>query len=106
VRQPTTRKRGYGGLWPKVRLQVLRRDRGICHVCGLPGADTVDHLEPISAAPHLRLDPLNLKAAHRGCNSARARERERREGRSRMPWQWPPNSAPPRTWPGAISIER
>lgn len=31
--------------WPKIRLRILKRDRRICHVCGLPGADEVDHVQ-------------------------------------------------------------
>jgi len=25
--------------------RILARDRGICHLCGQPGADTVDHVQ-------------------------------------------------------------
>lgn len=32
--------------WPATRLRILRRDHGICHVCGKPGADAVDHIVP------------------------------------------------------------
>jgi 5-methylcytosine-specific restriction endonuclease McrA len=104
-RMVTTKERGYGGLWPRVRLQILQRDKRICHVCGLPGADTVDHLEPISAAPHLRLDPRNLKAADRGCNARRAREREEREGfPNRSRWSVPRSGAR-QVWPGAIDVD-
>lgn len=31
--------------WPATRRRILKRDHGICHVCGRPGADQVDHLE-------------------------------------------------------------
>lgn len=43
------------------RIKV--RDGFICYICGLPGADTVDHIIPI----HLRgarTDPANLAAIH------------------------------------------
>ena len=48
--------------WRKVRAQVLERDRGICHVCGEPGSDQVDHLVPW----HLTHDdsPDNLAPIH------------------------------------------
>lgn len=26
--------------------RILRRDGGLCHLCGAPGADAVDHMEP------------------------------------------------------------
>lgn len=45
--------------------------RGICHLCGLPGADTRDHLTPLA------LDPRSIATlpAHRSCNSARGASR-------------------------------
>lgn len=32
--------------WSTRRLIVLKRDKGICYICGEPGADTVDHIQP------------------------------------------------------------
>jgi hypothetical protein len=32
--------------WRTRRLIVLKRDGGICYLCGEPGADTVDHVIP------------------------------------------------------------
>lgn len=26
--------------------RIMARDRGICHLCGQPGADTIDHKQP------------------------------------------------------------
>ena len=49
--------------WKAMRRRVLRRDHAICHVCGKPGADEVDHLVA------LRLggtdDEANLAPIHR-----------------------------------------
>lgn len=42
---------------------------GICWICGRPGADTRDHVRPISKGG--TNDPSNLRPAHRSCNSAR-----------------------------------
>jgi 5-methylcytosine-specific restriction endonuclease McrA len=42
-----------------------------CHLCGRPGADTVDHIVPTSVAPARRWDVDNGRPAHRSCNSAR-----------------------------------
>lgn len=44
--QGSTRKQRLPKDWPTRRLIVLRRDKGICHLCGQPGADTVDHIQP------------------------------------------------------------
>lgn len=44
---------------------------GVCHLCGHPGADTVDHLKPVSRYPALRWDIDNARPAHRSCNSRR-----------------------------------
>lgn len=44
---------------------VLRRDHGVCHLCGHPGADTADHILPRSLHPEVApFDTSNLKAAH------------------------------------------
>lgn len=57
--------------WKKLRAQVLKRDRGVCHICDLveaphPGtalaADIVDHIVPVSLGG--TDDPANLGAAH------------------------------------------
>lgn len=46
--------------------RAYRRD-GVCHLCGQPGADTLDHLVPLSKGG--TNDPSNLRPAHRACNS-------------------------------------
>lgn len=55
--------------WPERRAFVIARDKGICHLCGLPGADTADHLIPWSRGG--TDDVHNLRAAHRTCNTKR-----------------------------------
>ena len=42
-----------------------------CHLCGRPGADTVDHLVPTSVDPSMRWEVSNGRPAHWSCNSAR-----------------------------------
>lgn len=74
--KPSASQRGYDGQWRKVARAVLERDRWACQICGvqLVGKNaTVDHMIPLSIAPHLRLDMTNLRAACRSCNSRRAR---------------------------------
>lgn len=56
--------------WKRLRLRVLEQS-DICWLCGQPGADTVDHIIPLSVAPHLGESPDNVAAAHRSCNSSR-----------------------------------
>lgn len=55
----STRKQRLPSDWRTRRLIVLKRDNGICYLCGQPGADTVDHVEP---GDNHNLD--NLKAVH------------------------------------------
>jgi len=43
----------------------------LCHLCGAPGADTIDHLIPTSRRPDLRWDMENVRPAHKTCNSRR-----------------------------------
>jgi 5-methylcytosine-specific restriction protein A len=42
--QGSTRKERLPSDWSTRRLIVLKRDKGICHLCGNAGADTIDHL--------------------------------------------------------------
>jgi len=58
-----------GRPWRRLRLAVLERDAGVCHLCGQPGATTVDHLRPYVLGGRDDLD--NLAAAHVSCNSAK-----------------------------------
>lgn len=53
----------------RLRVMVLTRDRGVCWLCGLNGATTVDHIVPRSHGGSD--DPSNLAAAHAGCNYSR-----------------------------------
>lgn len=62
--------------WQRLRKWILERD-DICGLCGVPGADTVDHIEPIA----LGGDPFNmdnLRPAHARCNYARGDGTNRR----------------------------
>lgn len=57
----------------QLRIVVIARDRGVCHLCLLPGADSVDHLVPVGRGGAVwELD--NLAAAHFSpCNAARGK---------------------------------
>lgn len=57
-----------GSAWRRLRAQVLAASN-VCHLCGRPGADTVDHVIPRSRRPDLAHDLTNLRPAHRSCNS-------------------------------------
>jgi len=56
--------------YQKARAAVLVRDRGICWLCGRPGANTADHVVPLAVGGH-PYDMANLRAAHHKCNSRR-----------------------------------
>ena len=58
-----TRGRAEGQRWRTVKARIIRRDHGICHLCGGPGADSADHLVPESHGG-ARYDPANLAAVH------------------------------------------
>lgn len=55
--------------WRKLRAYVIARDRGICHLCSQPGANSCDHIIPLARGG--TDDLWNLAAAHLGCNSAK-----------------------------------
>lgn len=74
--------------------RIVRRDRGMCHLCDLPGADTADHVVPFKVSQDNR--DVNLRAAHRDCNQIRGdrtiawarTEIAKRNGTVSVGWDW------------------
>lgn len=95
-RRPTTREKGLSGAWTHVRLAVLARDHYRCQLCG-GKATAVDHIRPRSRGGSL-LDPRNLRAICRSCNSRRNAELATQGWLQRHPLPYRPR----RVWPGAI----
>ncbi|MDO9711988.1 HNH endonuclease [Paracraurococcus lichenis] len=67
-----TRQRTYDRQWQKLRAAHLAL-HPLCEHCLLEGklieANEVDHIEPVKAAPHRRLDPTNLQSLCKPCHS-------------------------------------
>lgn len=55
-----------GWEWTRLKALVVARARGICALCGEPGATTADHVIPLSKGGAHVL--ANLQAAHGLCN--------------------------------------
>ena len=47
--------------WRNLRASILRAS-DICHICGKPGADAIDHVIPLARGG--TSDPSNLRPAH------------------------------------------
>jgi 5-methylcytosine-specific restriction endonuclease McrA len=63
--------------WTTTRTRILRRDRGICHVCHQPGADQVDHITPRAEGGDD--SDSNLAAVHaHPCHAAKTANEQRR----------------------------
>jgi 5-methylcytosine-specific restriction endonuclease McrA len=52
----------------------LERFPGICHLCGLPGATSPDHVVPLSRGG--AWDRTNLRPSHKSCNFAKGARTE------------------------------
>lgn len=52
-----------------LQASVFAEQGRVCHLCGRPGADTLDHIVPRSLGGSDDLD--NLAPAHKSCNSRR-----------------------------------
>ena len=74
ARRPNASKRGYNHRWRKVRIQVLKRDGGLCQSCLKDGrvteASEVDHIVP-TAAGGAFYDDDNLQSICRPCHQAK-----------------------------------
>jgi 5-methylcytosine-specific restriction protein A len=67
-------ERGYDWAWRRLAPLILQRDGGVCKIrthCDGAIATEVDHIRPVSEYPEGRLDPANLQAACKSCNSAK-----------------------------------
>lgn len=77
--------------WPAIRRRILRRDHGICHVCGHPGADEVDHVHAGDDHSDANLaaihdDPCHkAKSAGEGVEARRAIAAQRYRPREQHP---------------------
>jgi 5-methylcytosine-specific restriction protein A len=74
--RPSAYKRGYDAEWENKKKQH-RRNEPLCRSCGAMG-QCVDHIVPISEAPHRKLDDSNLQTL---CNRCHTRKTLREEGR-------------------------
>lgn len=69
--------------WKTLAAQLKVELPPICHLCGgtidlsLPHLDrmawTLDHVLSLHDYPHLAMDPVNLRPAHRSCNSRKGK---------------------------------
>lgn len=56
-----------GSRQQRLARAVMERDHGVCHVCGRPGADEVDHVVPLSeggADDFYNRAPIHSKPCH------------------------------------------
>lgn len=91
--QGSTRSARLPSDWPARKRAVRERDRGICWICGQPGADYVDHKNPGDDHSLENLAEVHDKAwphCHRYKSSA-----EGNRARVRLS-----NKRPPETHPG------
>lgn len=71
VAEPGVSQPGWGGRRAQQFVALTLATYGdTCWLCGLPGADTADHVVPRSKGGAV-YDVLNLAPAHRRCNEAR-----------------------------------
>jgi 5-methylcytosine-specific restriction endonuclease McrA len=58
--------------WKQLRYSALAASDGRCQCCGASAAEgaqlRVDHIQPISQAPHRKADPTNLQVLCNDCN--------------------------------------
>lgn len=76
----TSSARGYDADWSKLRFRHLHHNP-LCVVCG-DKASHVDHIKSVREAPHLRLEPSNLRSMCGPCHSRRtARDQSQNWGK-------------------------
>lgn len=80
---------GSGWEEAKAAKRIMRVHRGVCHVCGLPGADEVDHVQPLcEGGPDVDENkrPIHHDPCHKSKSAAEAgRARAAKYNRRRPP---------------------
>jgi 5-methylcytosine-specific restriction protein A len=75
--RPSTKERGYGPDWNKLRNEILVAEPN-CRDCARRGIDRlaqmVDHIEPIRVAPERRLDPTNCQPLCWSCHQRKTNQ--------------------------------
>lgn len=56
--------------WKRTVRRILKRDHGICHVCGKPGADQVDHVNAGDDHSDANLAAIHYVPCHRDKSSS------------------------------------
>ena len=62
-------KASYRSTQYRINRRLLLADHPNCWLCGGPGADTADHIIPVSKGG--TADRSNLRPAHQRCNASR-----------------------------------
>lgn len=75
--------RGLGHDWRRFRKTAFEFWGDVCHVCGQPGADTIDHLDPRVHYGTTLPTIDRVRPAHRSCNSSRGAQIQTRPRPSR-----------------------
>jgi len=81
--------------WPILRAAILRRDNGICHVCGKHGADQVDHINPGDDHSPDNLAAIHSNPCHRSKSSSEG-GKAAAASRAKRPRQRPAEQHPAR----------
>ncbi|MGW2153902.1 HNH endonuclease [Nonomuraea sp. NPDC001699] len=66
--------------WNRRRRAVLKRDAGVCYLCGLFGASEVDHVTAVADGGSW--DDDNLRSVHRACHTAKSLQDRHRRSRA------------------------
>ena len=64
--------------WSVRRAYVIKRDKGVCYICGGKGADSADHIQPGN-----NHDYENLRACHQNVEPYCHRRKTSREANAR-----------------------